>query len=169
MKVNWRVDVWGGEPSIADIVDVDTGRSVAQTVSTEVARFIVAMCASSESMNEDDLKFLKECESVGNEASPEPWTIDRSGSFSAIFANVLQRHAGEDSFVKRQISSWGGIKSENDLRFTIVARSAMPLLCTMVREQDKRARHAEQERNVFGTRIAELGAEIAVIRSKCKP
>lgn len=38
-------------------------------------------------------------------------------------------------------------------------------LCTMVREQDKRARHAEQERDAFNARIDELEAELALLKS----
>ena len=43
----------------------------------------------------------------------------------------------------------------------INARTDVPALCAAVREQDKRARHAEQERDAFDKRIAELEAEQA--------
>lgn len=39
-------------------------------------------------------------------------------------------------------------------------------LCLAVKEQDKRARHAEQERDAFGERIAELEAEVAQLKSE---
>jgi hypothetical protein len=110
------VDVWGGEPSIADIVDVDTERPVAQTVPTKVARFIVATCASSESMSEDDLKLLSRYE---HDAMQEAFDVQ------------ADRVVG---------------------------------LCRMVREQDKRARHAEQERDAFAVRIRKLEAEVAHLR-----
>lgn len=37
--------------------------------------------------------------------------------------------------------------------------SLLPKLCAAVREQDKRARHAEEERDLFSKRIDELKAE----------
>lgn len=47
---------------------------------------------------------------------------------------------------------------EIDVRRFYNAKSAadVPILCSAVREQDKRARHAEAERDAFSERIAEL-------------
>lgn len=39
-------------------------------------------------------------------------------------------------------------------------------VCRMVRERDKRARHAEAERDAFNTRIGELETELRELRSR---
>lgn len=41
MRPNWRIEVWSHEPRISDIVDVDTGRCVAQTIATDIAETIL--------------------------------------------------------------------------------------------------------------------------------
>ena len=111
-------------------------------------------------MNDEDLLLVTECENVAKGATDGPWILDRSGSFTAIFADVSVTNRGETQTVRRQVSSWGGIKNEADARFAIRARTAMTTLCTMVREQDTRARHAEMERDAFSVRIDELEKQV---------
>ena len=111
-------------------------------------------------MDDEDLAFVTECENVAKEATDGPWILDRSGSFSAILADVPVINRGETQMARRQVSSWGGIKSEGDARFAVRARMGMPKLCAMVREQNKRARHAEQERDALGARIDELEKQV---------
>lgn len=48
---------------------------------------------------------------------------------------------------------------ESDIDFLENAPAKMAELCSAVREQDKRARHAEEERDAFDKRIAELEVE----------
>lgn len=50
-----------------------------------------------------------------------------------------------------------------------VAGSNFRRLCRIVKEEDKRARHAEAERDAFNTRIGELEAEVDRLRSKDEP
>lgn len=49
---------------------------------------------------------------------------------------------------------------ESDIDFLENAPAKMIELCSAVREQDKRARHAEEERDAFDKRINELQAEL---------
>lgn len=49
---------------------------------------------------------------------------------------------------------------EFDKRFVVRARTIIPELRLAVKEQDKRVRHAEQERDAFDKRIAELETEL---------
>lgn len=79
-------------------------------------------------MNDEDLKFVMECESVSD--------YEKSGM-------------GIDEF---------------DLRFVVHARVGYSRLCTVVRDQDKRARHAEAERDAFDKRIEELESEVSKLR-----
>ncbi len=51
-------------------------------------------------------------------------------------------------------------ESEDDGRFAAHAREAMPALCSAIREQDKRARHAEEELDAYDKRITELEAQL---------
>ncbi len=48
------------------------------------------------------------------------------------------------------------LRRENNEEFGDLARDDMPALCLAVKEQDKRAQHAEEERGLLSKRIAEL-------------
>jgi len=48
------------------------------------------------------------------------------------------------------------LRRENNEEFGDLARDDVPALCLAVKEQDKRARHAEEERDLFNKRIDEL-------------
>jgi len=49
------------------------------------------------------------------------------------------------------------LRRENNEEFGDLARDDVPALCLAIKEQDKRARHAEEERDLFSKRIDELG------------
>lgn len=106
-----------------------------------------------------DLKtkeLVENAERRTNAATPGPWacrpSVDRR---DALCDDVIAKGHGN-------VTVCGEIELDgefDDGSFIAHAREDVPKLCAAVREYDKIARHASEERDAFGKRIEELEAE----------
>jgi hypothetical protein len=88
-------------------------------------------------------QLVEEAEARAEKATEGPWNACLGGVMTDQEEGVCATKNGADS------------------AFIAYARTAMPALCSAIREQDKRAWHAEQERDAYDKRIAELEAQLA--------
>lgn len=114
-------------------------------------------------MNDDDLKFLSEVKarlaSLIEVGTAERWEFQNGQVFSisgpSYHPNACYRTI---AIVCDDDQEVGAFVAGS---FTDIAR----LVC-LVQEQDKRARHAEQERDAFNARIDELEAEVTLAKEE---
>lgn len=108
-------------------------------------------------MNKEQNDFLILCERRAANAkfrTVEDWT--------EFTADVVVGHKMVGNVQGRVVECIGIDEAEAD--FLSNASKDIVSLCRLVKEEDKRARHAEQERNMYDARIAELEAEVAKLK-----
>lgn len=109
-------------------------------------------------MNEDDLKYVSECEKEAERVPKGPWKLWGMD----VYADPKNTsNLADGVLVAKTFCNYGDFQRTFVASFIAKAVEAVPRLCRMLREQDKRARHAEQERDAFDKRIGELEAEVA--------
>jgi hypothetical protein len=107
-------------------------------------------------------QLVEEAEARAAKATPGPWL---NASFVSIEGTVYSRH--ETCNCPEIVIEIHDDPFRHNAEFIAHARTDIPALCSAVREQDKRARHAEAERDTFDKRIDELEAQRHEIIQAC--
>ena len=98
-------------------------------------------------------QLVDEAEARAAKATPGPWIINSKQEFTGCDIRGSIQSATREVLLRSPGSS------DADFVFAAHARTDVPVLCLAVKEQDKRARHAEEERDLFSKRIDELETE----------
>lgn len=101
-------------------------------------------------------QLVEDAEARAEKATKGPW-IDTRYHDDELCSHVAST-AGDG---EREVAfcALGVVEHDHNGRFIARARTDVPALCSAVREQDKRARHAEEERDAFDKRIVEMEAQ----------
>jgi hypothetical protein len=118
-------------------------------------------------MNDNDLRFLNECEMLLRRTTKGPMDLHRIDQNDGTIAYQIQQHSSAidkdddgGAVVLTQFDDADNPNAKSDAEFCQRSGEMVHRLIRFVREQDKRARHAELERDAYNARIAELEAEV---------
>lgn len=106
-------------------------------------------------MDQKTKQLVDDAEARAAKATPGPWIINSKQEFTGCDIRGSIQSATREVLLRSPGSS------DADFVFAAHARTDVPVLCLAVKEQDKRARHAEEERDLFSKRIDELEKQLA--------